>query len=181
MILGIIGIAIFLTIISFLLVSFYVTYFGGGPFSSTPIKSVKKILKLTKIKKGENFYDIGAGDGRFLNYAEKIYHANAIGFEINPFVYFWAKIRHLFGWKGKIILGDFKNQDLKSADKIFCYMLPETLEKFRKIFEKKLRKNTQIISYRFKIENWTPKKTIKDRPYEINIYELPTSKQKNNK
>lgn len=177
MFLGIIGIIIFLLIISFLLISFYLTYFGGGPFYPTSDSSAKEILKLAKVKKGEKIYDIGAGDGRILNYAEKIYKAKAVGFEINPFVYFWARIRQFFGWKGKIILGDFKNHNLKDADKIFCYMLPRTLETFKKTFGKTLKKGTKIISYRFKIKGWKPNKTIKRHPYEINIYELPALKQ----
>lgn len=141
--------------------SFVVAIFGGGPFVPTPKKAVIKILKHANIKKGEILYDIGAGDGRFLNYAEKLYGAKATGFEIDPFVYSLARFKQIFfNWKGKIIRGNFRNYSLKDADIIICYMLPDTLKKYQEKFDKELKKDCRIISYTFHIGDWKPFKTI---------------------
>ncbi len=161
MILGIITIIIVTTVIVFLVVSFSIAIFGGGPFVPTPMKAVHKVLKAADIKKGDKVYDIGAGDGRFIHFAEKDYQAKATGFEINPFVYYLAKLRQLFfGWKGKMIRGNFLRHDISDANVVICYMMPKTLEKFQEKFDKELKKGTKIVSYAFHIGSWKPIRTI---------------------
>lgn len=164
-----------IAIIVFLTISFYITIFGGGPFVPTPMHSVHKVLEAAEIKKGQKVYDIGAGDGRFLHFAEKDYGANATGFELDPFVYFLAKLRQWFWkWKGKVIHGNFEKYDISDADVILCYMLPKTLAKFQKKFDKELTKGTKIVSYAFHIGNWEPKKVIpkEEKISQIFIYEI---------
>ncbi len=152
--------ACFITIA--LLTSYGVAIFGGGPFLPTPRKAVKKILKEIGIKKGDVLYDIGAGDGRFLHYAEKLYGAKATGFEIDPFVFFLGKLKQwLFGWKGKLIRSNFRHYDLGNANIIICYMLPNTLAEYQEKFDNELKNGTIVVSYTFHIGSWKPIKTIK--------------------
>lgn len=164
MILAIFGIILITGVIVFLTISFYITIFGGGPFVPTPMKAVHKVLKAADIKKNDKIYDIGAGDGRFIHFAKNDYGANSIGFELDPFVYFIAKMRQWFwGWKGKMIRGNFLKHSIKDADVILCYMLPRTLAKFQKKFDKELKKGTKVVSYAFHIGTWTPYKRIPKR------------------
>ena len=155
--------------------SFIVAIFGGGPFVPTPNRAVKKILKHAKIRPHQKLYDIGAGDGRLLHFAEKLYGAKATGFEIDPFVYSLARFNQIFlRHKGKIILGNFQKHSLKDADFVFCYMLPETLKEYRTKFARELKPSCTIISYTFKIHGWKPSKVIpvdkKNRIKRIYIY-----------
>lgn len=164
-----------LAVILFLGISFYITIFGGGPFVPTKMKAVHKVLKEAGIKKGDKLYDIGAGDGRFLHFAEKDYGAEAIGFEMDPFVFFIAKIRQWFWkWKGKIIRANFLNHDISDADVVICYMLPNTLQKYQKKFDQELKKGTKVISYAFHIGNWKPKRVIpkQEKVSQIFVYHL---------
>lgn len=157
-----IGILIVVIVTIALATSFAIAIFGGGPFVPTPTKAVKEVLKHAKIRKGDILYDIGAGDGRFLHYAEKLYGAKATGFEIDPFVYAIARFKQiLFRWKGKIIRGNFQKHSLSNADVVICYMLPKTLKKYQKKFDNELKKDCKIISYTFRIGNWKPIKKIK--------------------
>ena len=161
MIVQILALIFVILITIFMSISFYITIFGGGPFVPTPFKSVHTVLKYAKIKKGEKVYDIGAGDGRFIHFASKDYGADATGFEMDPFVYFIAKMRQrFFGWKGKMIRSDFQKHSLKDADVLICYMMPKTLAKFQKKFDKELKKGTRVISYAFHIGTWKAKKII---------------------
>jgi len=157
-------IAVIMVIIA-IATSFVVAFFGGGPFVPTPKKAVIKILKHAGIRKGDILYDIGAGDGRFLHYAEKLYGAKATGFEIDPFVYALARFKQLlFKWKGTMIRGDFRSYSLKDADIVICYMLPNTLKKYQEKFDKELHKGCKIISYTFHVGNWKPYKVIPKDP-----------------
>ncbi len=161
MILGIIILIVVSTVCVFMTVSFLVAIFGGGPFVPTPLPAVHKVLKHAKIKKGDKVYDIGAGDGRFVHFAAKDYGANATGFEIDPFVYFIARLRQIFWkWKGKMVRSNFQKHDLADADVLLCYMMPNTLKKFQKQFDAQLRKGAKVVSYAFKVGDWKPKKVI---------------------
>lgn len=175
MLLGIVTLIIVSAVIVFLTISFYITIFGGGPFVPTPMKAVHKVLKHAGIKKGQKIYDIGAGDGRFIHFAEKDYQANATGFELDPFVYFLAKIRQwFFGWKGKMVRSNFLNHNISDANVVLCYMLPKTLARFQKKFDKELKKGARVVSYAFHIGTWKPKKIIPKRGKisKIFIYEI---------
>lgn len=161
MLIELIAFVIVVLTIAFLMVSFTMTLLGYSPFVPTSKRAVEKILKNSGIKKGNIVYDIGAGDGRLINSAERLYGAKATGFEINPFVYSWARFKQIFfGWKGKMVRGNLFNQDLSDADFIVCYMTPEVLKKFQKIFIKKLKKGTKILSYTFKVGTLKPFKLI---------------------
>ncbi len=175
MILGIITIILIVNVIFFLIISFWINIFKEAPFSPTPFPAVHKVLKHANIKKGDKIYDIGAGDGRFLHFASKNYGAKTTGFEMNPFIYFLAKLKQFFlKWEGKIIYGNFLQQNFKDADIIICYLLPKTFQKYEKFFKKELKTGTKIISYAFKINNWTPKKIVpkENKISKIYIYKV---------
>lgn len=161
MIIELITLVVVILIILFLLVSFSLTMLGYTPFLPTTKYAYGKILEHSGIKKGDIVYDIGAGDGRLIHYAEKLYGAKATGFEINPFVYYLARFKQVFfGWKGKIIQANMLKQDLSDADCIVCYMTPEIMTKFQNKFENKLKKGTKILSYVFKVGTMKPFKII---------------------
>lgn len=127
----------------------------GAPFVPTPIDAVKKMVRLANIKANEKVYDLGCGDGRIVYLANKNHQANAIGFELSPLVYALARIRK-FLWRSKanIVFGSFKRHNLKDANVIFCYLLPETLKHIQPKLDRELQKGTRIISYAFPIGTW---------------------------
>jgi len=144
-------------ILLLVLIPTIVALVGGAPFVPTPMRGVEKVLKTAGIKKGDTVIDIGCGDGRFCYLAANKFGAKAIGVELSPLVYIWAKIRQ-FLWrsKAKIKFGDFRMIDLSNANHIVAYMLPETLVKFIPKFEKELKPGTKVTSYAFHIGDWSP-------------------------
>jgi predicted RNA methylase len=161
MIFGIISLAVMCVVVVYLCVNCYLAFFGVAPFVPTPIVAVHEVLKHAKIKKGEILYDLGAGDGRFLHYAEKDYGAHAIGYEVDPGVFLLAKMKQwLFGWKGKMVRANFKSKDVKDADVIVCYMMTHSLKKLQGFFEKRIKGGTRVVSYVFAIGDLKPRKII---------------------
>lgn len=128
---------------------------NGAPYVPTPMDRVKKMVALAKLKKGQRVYDLGCGDGRFVYIAANKYGAKATGIELSPMVYLLAKLRQLI-WKSKaeIRFGNFKFHDLSDAEVIFCYLLPETLQKIQPDLNKQLKKGVKIFSYAFTIPHW---------------------------
>src|SRR4030043_1077634 len=73
----------------------------GGPYVPSDQKTIKKILDFLQIKKGEKIADIGSGDGRIVIALAKK-GALAYGYEINPLLVIWSKIKiSRGGLKGK--------------------------------------------------------------------------------
>lgn len=144
-------------IIFLLMIPTVIALVKGAPFVPTPLKTVRRMLELGRLKRNEKVYDIGCGDGRIVHLASKEYKANAIGFELSPLIYIIAKICQPF-WRShaKIRFRDFRFQNFHDADAIFCYLMPATLKKIQKKWEKELRNGTRVISYAFPIGNWKP-------------------------
>ena len=127
----------------------------GAPYVPTPMARVEKMLALAKIKKGEKVYDIGCGDGRMVYVAANEYGANAVGYELSPFVYLLARVRKFF-WRSlaKIEFTDFRYRNLSDADVIVCYLLPDALARLQPKLETELKKGARVVSYAFAIGTW---------------------------
>lgn len=115
------------------------------------------MLEAAHIKKGTKVYDLGCGDGRLVHIASKKYGAEAVGYEYSPFVFIWAKLISIF-WRSeaKILYRNFWNENVSDANVIFCYLLPHSMEKFKKLILPQLKKGTLIISHAFAIPDLPP-------------------------
>ena len=167
-------------ILSLIFIPTCVAFITGAPWVPTPTARVKKMLELGRLKPGDKIFDLGCGDGRIPHLAAKLYGCQAVGLELSPLVYFWARVRNFFlRSKAKFLLRDFRHVDLSSAHTIFFYLLPNVLAAMRPKFERELKPGTRIISYAFAIEGWTPVFIEPKNPTKnlarILIYELPTS------
>ncbi|MEX1059039.1 MAG: hypothetical protein WEC17_01255, partial [Candidatus Saccharimonadales bacterium] len=64
----------------------------GAPFLPTLKKQNSEALDLLDLKAGQVFVDLGCGDGRLLAIAASR-GLNAVGYELNPFLAFYAWLR----------------------------------------------------------------------------------------
>ena len=58
--------------------------FFGAPWHPLLPRTIQRILRFAEVRPGENFCDLGCGEGRVLITATKKFSANAIGVEIDP-------------------------------------------------------------------------------------------------
>jgi precorrin-6B methylase 2 len=143
------------------IVTAFVSLFLRVPYVPTKKRVMEEIIKQAKLKEGQNFYDLGCGDGRVLIEAEKEAKVNAVGYEIAPLVYIFAIIRKIVNRsKAKIKFKNFFNDNLGKADVIFCYLMPKELKKLAVKIKKECKKGTHIISNTFHIEGLEPVKVI---------------------
>lgn len=149
----------------FLLIVGTAAYAGlrAAPWVPTKKKDVLRFLGLAKIKSGEKFYDLGCGDGRFVSAATRA-GADAVGYEISLLPYFLAKLRGLFlrNKNYKILYKDFWKQDLKDADVVYIFLMPDAFEKLKAKFTKELKPGARVISLVWPIKGWEPSQVSKE-------------------
>lgn len=147
-----------------------ISVFFGSPYVKADKNLIYNALKLAQLKKAEIFYDLGCGDGSSLIEAAK-FDAKAIGFEISPYYYLWAKFRTFSKSNILIKYQNINNIDLRKADVIYCYLLPEFLEKLSPKFQRELKSGARLISIGFPIEIKKGDKYIV-RNHQVYIYKF---------
>lgn len=141
------------------------------PYVATKKDKIGTIIKLAKIKPHETVVDLGCGDGRLLFAAAKL-GAFAIGYEVNPFLVLWARIKVYFGLgsgispaqvRDLIIVKrrDLWRADLSVADVIFVYGRKNTMKRFQDFVFQNAKKGTRIIVNTEKTVPFPAKKPIK--------------------
>ena len=133
----------------------------GAPFVPTPMPQVDRMLKAANLKPGMKIYDLGSGDGRLVHKASSEYGATAIGYEYSPMVWAWAKLISPF-WrsKAKLRYGNMWKQDLRDADVIVCYLLPNSMRRLEKELWPQFKPGMLLISHAFALENHKPWKSL---------------------
>jgi len=143
------------------------SWFAGSdaPYVPTKTSRIKKILKLAGLKKRQEFWELGSGDGRVVIAAAEM-GAKAYGVEQS-----WIRVL-LSRWKTKslashidsgnvaFIHGDIFKQDFSAADLVFIFLLPNGVEKLEPLLKKNLKKGTKVITQTFHFRNWKPLKKV---------------------
>ena len=151
----------------------------GALFIPTSPTRVKAFLDAIPMSSQNLLVDLGCGDGRVLRAARKRYGVRTLGFEINPFAYFTAKIRSLGDKDIKIRRSNFWKEDLRDANVVFCYLFPDVMKRLAEKLEAELHPGTWVVSCNFPIPGWNAKKVIRPNSHihgdPIFIYRLPNS------
>ncbi len=140
----------------------------GAPWVPTFKKTTLAQINLAQIKPGEIVYDLGCGDGRWLFNAAKLTQAKKlVGFEISVLPYFLAKIRQWFSADRARIEIRFKNyfhDDLSQADVVYCFGLPEVLNRLESKLEAELKPGARFVSYVFRLPHSQPAQVFRFKP-----------------
>ena len=155
--------------------------FFGAPWHPLLPKTIQRILRFAEVRPGENFCDLGCGEGRVLITATKEFSANAIGVEIDPlkvfFARLWARINRV-GDRVVITRGNLFDFDPSSADVLYLYLTHQAMDKLFPEILKKLKPSVRIVSYRFCLRDMEPQKVSEDRT--LFLYQLNKGNKINN-
>jgi ribosomal protein L11 methylase PrmA len=164
--------------LGFALLLFFLTiaFITGAPFVPTASNVSEKMIQMAEIKAGMTVIDLGSGDGRLLCLAVKK-GARAIGYEINPFLVLYTKIklfRTACSRRLKIYWRNFWSADVRNADVIFVYLLPWRMEKLKKKLLSQLKPGALVVSNSFIFRNWPIYKA--DRINHIYVFKIGENK-----
>ncbi|MBD3268178.1 methyltransferase domain-containing protein [bacterium] len=125
----------------------------GAPYEPSDKNSVKKMIALARLKKGERAVDLGCGDGRLVRAARKE-GAEAVGYEISFILYWIARV--LNRGAGRIFYQSYWRADVSDADVIFCYQLPKFEKRFKQIIWPQLKPGCRVVVNTFALQTLEP-------------------------
>ena len=141
-----------------LLFGFVVAF--GAPFLPTLKAQQVEALNLLDLKPGQTLTELGSGDGRILRAAAEqgVY---AIGYELNPLLVVWSKLRH---WRyRRLITVHWKNywrHKLPVTDGIYVFLLDRYMKKLDKKIIQESSKKVKLVSYAFRVPGKKPVREI---------------------
>ncbi|NSW76404.1 MAG: class I SAM-dependent methyltransferase [Candidatus Atribacteria bacterium] len=146
-------------------------FFHGIPWQPTDMKRVRRMLEMSDLKPGEVLYDLGCGDGRILVCAAREYRAQAVGVELNPWLYLLAILRVFFSGHAsrvRVIFGNLHTVPLYEADVVTIFLFSHVNELLQEKFRRELKEGARIVSYVWKLPSWVP--AVFDSEYNLYLY-----------
>lgn len=135
-----------------------------APFVASPLPVVRRMLTLAQLKPDENFYDLGAGDGRTVIMAAEEFGARSVGVELREDLTKKAlsSVQELsLQDRVTIVHNDLFKINLSHADVIFLYLTTSANEKVKPKLEDELKTGARVVSHDYEILRWKPVKVEK--------------------
>jgi SAM-dependent methyltransferase len=146
------------------------------PFLESPDYVVDAMLDLAQVKDTDIVYDLGSGDGRIVIAAAKARGAHGVGIEIeHDLVELSRKNAEEAGVAERVefVEADIFESDFREATVVALYLWKKVNERLRPLLEKQLAPGTRVVSHRFEIPGWTPKKRVKVGDRVLFLYVVP--------
>jgi len=147
---------------------------GGAPFVPTRKIWIDDAMKLAKVGTGDVVVDLGSGDGAVLEKALNRGAKRAIGYEINPLLVWWSRLRlKKFGKKAKVLNQNFFHEKLPpDTTVIYLFQVDKVLKKIPHFIEEQRAnlstKKLRVVAFGFSIPGWK----LKEKRGGMNLYEL---------
>ncbi len=138
-------------IVCILLLLFVPTFYTKVPYYPSNNRIFKAVLdNLPKDNQKFNFLDAGCGSGRLLCYLAKHFpESNFVGVELNPFVFFVAKLISLPRKNVTIKYQNLWKVDFSNFDIIYAFLAPPLMVDIYQKVSEEMRAGTTFISNTF--------------------------------
>ncbi len=131
-----------------------------APFVPTPMAVVEKMLEMAEVDETDILYDLGCGDGRIVILAATKYGVRGIGIDIDPQRIKEANVAAKKAGVEKMVefrLGDVTKVDFSNATVVTLYLLEESNELLRPLFDQLLKPGTIVVSHNYPVPGWEKK------------------------
>jgi hypothetical protein len=131
-----------------------------APWVPTPPEVIVKMCDLAEVDKDDVVYDLGCGDGRMVIYAAKALGARGVGIDVDPEMIKESKVIAKRSGVEKLVTfkqADATKADISEATVLLLYLLPESNELLRPVFERDLKPGTPVVTHNYMIPGWESK------------------------
>jgi SAM-dependent methyltransferase len=107
--------------------------------------------------------DMGSGDGRFVITAAKRFGTRGLGVDLNPKLVALSKKYALaegVADRTEFLVQDIFLTDIRAADVVTMYLLPEVNLKLRPKLLGELKPGARVVSHNYHLGDWRPDKTV---------------------
>lgn len=137
----------------FFLIPFFYSGIHYERTQKQKIKTIQKFIKENQYKKNLTITDLGSGSGEILIELSKNFpNFNFVGYEINPILILFSKIKTISQKNIKFKLKNFWNINLNNFDFIIIFQFPNVMKKLENKIKKECKKKI-IISNHWKFPN----------------------------
>ena len=146
----------------------------GVPLVPTHMPQAKRMMELGGVAPGKTIIDLGSGAGRLIFLAAEL-GATAIGYELNPFLYFWTLyIIWRRGLHGKVSMRfrSLYKADVSQADVVFAFLFPKPMKMLEPKLLGEMHPGAKIVSYGFSMPGVVP--AVKEQG--IYVYDVPSKR-----
>lgn len=139
---------------------------SGAPWVPTWKRDIERARKLLDLKPGENFVELGCGDGRVTCAI-----GQGTGVELSVVQYVAAQIRRVLtrSWNVRFALANAFHYDLRGSDAVYLFLMPETYQKIRPKLETELKPGARVVTYVWPIPDWEPER-VDEHPGAPKLY-----------
>ena len=128
----------------------------GAIFLPTYSRSVETMIRLAAVRPGIRAVDLGSGDGRIVIALAKA-GARADGYEINPLLALWSRIkikRAGLSSQAQIYTQNFWQADLSNYDVVMVFGMTHIMEKLEQKLQTELKPDAVVVSNIFQFPGW---------------------------
>jgi len=121
--------------------------------------TLRRLLLLAKVGRGERVVDLGCGDGRIVVTAAKEFGARAVGIEIDPFRVILARVWiRMAGVSdlASVRRGNMYSADVSDADVVILFLSATANFRLQQRLRIQLRPGARIVSYYHPMWGWEP-------------------------
>lgn len=133
-------------------------------YVATPHEVVDRMLYEAKIRPTDVVYDLGCGDGRMVIAAAKQFGTRGVGVDLDPARIREARANAKAAGVDKLIefrVGDMFETDLREANVVLLYLLPELNRRLKPKFFAELPPGARVVSHDFDMgKDWLPDRSI---------------------
>lgn len=152
----------FILILSVLILAIFspalYTGLSMAPWLKTKVKDYRRINKIADLSPGENFCELGCGDGQLSLYiAKRNPEAQVVGVELVYYLYWLSCLNvWLSGLKNiKVVFADALKYKIDNFDVIYVYGMPGSVNgRIKKKIRHQLKPGGKFLSYIFRLEDW---------------------------
>ena len=129
----------------------------------TPMEIVDEMFSMSAVGPGDFLIDMGSGDGRIVITAAKRFGTRGLGVDLNAKLVALSKKYALaegVAGRTEFLVQDIFLTNIRAADVVTMYLLPEVNLKLRPKLLRELRPGARVVSHNYHLGDWRPDRTV---------------------